>query len=99
MHGKTKIKDMHKYKEQLDPEKYVICYLSRKERSYLAQLVPLGILPILKTDRFESIKVEEPLCELCDARVVENEKRFLFKCMFNNSVRLSSYRKIKLTTN
>ncbi len=33
------------HKEQLDPEKYVTCHLSRKERSYLAQL-RLGILPI-----------------------------------------------------
>ncbi len=65
------------------------CHLSRKGRSYLAQL-RLGILPIkLETGRCENEKVEERLCELCDARVVEDEEHFLFKCTFNDSIRLS----------
>ncbi len=76
--AKPKLRTYIKHKEQLDPEKYVTCHLSKKERSYLAQL-RLGILPIkLETGHFENIKVEERLCELCDARVVEDEQHFLF---------------------
>ncbi len=76
--AKPKLRTCIEYKEQLDAGKYVACHLSRKERSYLAQL-RLGILPIkLETNCFENIIAEERLCELCDARVVEDEEHFLF---------------------
>ncbi len=92
--AKPKLRTYIKHKEQLDPEKYVTSHLSRKERSYLAQL-RLGILPIkLETGRFENIKTEERLCELCDARVVEDE--FLFKCTFNDSIRLNFLQKTQI---
>ncbi len=94
--AKPKLRTYNNYKEQLGPEKYVTCHLSRKERSYLAQLRP-GSLPIkLETGRFENIKVEERLCELCDARVVEDEEHFLFKCTFNDSIRLIFLQKTQI---
>ena len=48
------------------------------ERSHLAQL-RLGILPLMiELGRFRNIDLEKRLCTVCNLRLIEDEKHFLF---------------------
>ena len=61
-------------------EKYVGISLSGYERSVLAQ-IRFGILKLhVETGRFNNIKLEDRLCQICNQNVVEDESHFLFEC-------------------
>ena len=73
-------------------ESYVKIYLSRYQRSLLAQ-IRSGILPLrIETGRYQNIKdnitkkmrkmkVEERICLICNSGAVENEIHFIFECV------------------
>ena len=57
------------------------------ERSLLAQL-RFGILPLhVETGSFNVLPLEERICQMCDANVIENECHFLFECELYNDLR------------
>ena len=61
--------------------------LSRKERSYLAQL-RLGILPInVEIGRYRQIPFDERKCMLCNNENVEDEYHVLFICPAYDRIR------------
>ena len=65
--------------------------MSRKQRSYLAQLRS-GILPIaIETGRWIGTLPSERLCFVCNTDVVENETHFLFTCSAYQQERQSLY--------
>ncbi len=56
-------------KSTFGPEPYVYPYMSRSQRSLLAQL-RIGVLPLkIETVRQYNVKVEDRICELCDLDV------------------------------
>ena len=56
--------------------------MNRGYRSILAQL-RTGILPLeIEVGRWSSTAVEERICKLCIANVVEDENHFIFDCEF-----------------
>ena len=64
------------FKYTFGPEPYVYSYMSRSERSLLAQL-RIGVLPLkIETGRYNNVKVEDRICELCDLDI-EDEKHFV----------------------
>ena len=82
----NKIKDIPKlrtyisFKNQYETENYVKSYLPKQERSFLAQL-RCGVLPIrIETGRFNGLKPEERVCQLCNSGEMEDEKHFILTC-------------------
>ncbi len=77
-----KLRTYMKVKNVVKVEQYVLSFISRQCRSYLAQLRN-GILPLqLEVDRWINKTVEEWLCLICNNDTVEDEERFLFHCNF-----------------
>ena len=86
--GKPKLRTYTTFKDSLETENYVKYNLTRKERSFIAQL-RLGILPMrIKTGRYEKLAPECRLCEFCTANEIENEEHFIFKCKLNEKSRV-----------
>ena len=67
-----------KFKKEPKREDYM--FLSRLERSLLAQL-RLGIFPLkTETGRFVNLPLENRTCTLCDMIVLEDEVHFVTRC-------------------
>ena len=74
------------FKYTFGPEPYVYSYMSRSERSLLAQL-RIGVLPLkIETGRYNNVKVEDRMCELCDLDI-EDEKHFVCSCPIYAAIR------------
>ncbi len=59
---------------------FVLSFMNRKHRSYLAQY-RCGILPLsIETGRWGSIPLEDRIFKMCDSLVVEDEYHFIFHC-------------------
>lgn len=72
------------FKDQLKPESYVISFISKFQRSSIAQL-RCGILPLaMETERWKPKNIRKPpdqrICLLCDINEPEDEFHFLFSC-------------------
>ena len=79
------------FKEIYSAETYTKLFLSRRQRSLIAQL-RAGILPLrIETGRYQNIKdnetgrfrklhIEERLCQICNNDVVEDEIHFICNC-------------------
>ncbi len=76
-------------------EPYVLSFMSRQRRSYLAQLRN-GILPLrLEVGRWINKAVEERLCLICNNGTVEDEEHFVFHYNFYFSERKEFYNYMK----
>ncbi len=72
-----------KFQKVFEVEPYVLSFMRRQRRSYLAHLRN-GILPLqLEVGRWINKAVEEQLCLICNNGTVEEHKEyFLFHCNF-----------------
>ncbi len=78
-----KLRSYIKFKNVFKVEPYVLLFMSRQRRSYLAQLIN-GILPLqLKVGRWWNKAIEDRLCLICNNGTVEDEEHFLFHCIFH----------------
>ncbi len=78
----SKLRTYIKFKHVFEVEPYVLSFMSRQRRSYLAQLRN-GILPLQQeVGRWTNKAVEESLCLVCNNSTVEDEEHFLFHCNF-----------------
>ncbi len=60
-------------------EPYIVSYMSRSERSLLAQ-IRVGVLPLrIETGRYGNLKCEERTCKLCNQEI-EDETHFVCSC-------------------
>ena len=79
------------FKNEYEAEPYVKKFLTRKQRSVIAQLRS-GTLPLqIETGRFQNIPLEYRLCLLCNSNNVETETHFLFECECYNDLRQQFY--------
>ncbi len=70
------------FKKVFEVEPYVLSFMSRQRRSYLAQLRN-GILPLqLEVGRWINKAIEVGLCLICNNGTVEDEEHFLCHCNF-----------------
>ncbi len=68
--------------------------MSRRQRSYLAQL-RYGILPLhIETGRWYGVKEEDRLCKACYNNQIENEYHFIFHCNAYSTLRTTFYDQI-----
>ncbi len=69
--------------------------MSRKQRSYFAQL-RCGILPLqIETGRWYGDKYEERICKLCNTDV-ETEIHFIFQCAKFTPERIAFYHNVNI---
>ncbi len=77
-----KLRTYIKFKKVFEVEPYVLSFMSRQHRSYLAQLRN-GILQLqLEVGRWINKAIEEWLCLICNNGTVEDEEHFLVHCNF-----------------
>jgi hypothetical protein len=105
--NKPKLRTYILFKDSYTVEPYVNSFLSRHQRSLLAQL-RLGVLPLhVETGRFKNkkdpntgqfrkYKLEERICTLCDTNVVEDEIHFVCVCTKYVIPRTKLYNEISL---
>ncbi len=74
-------------------DKYVRCHLSKMERSFVAQL-RLCFSQEVETGRFVRISLQDRLCELRSANVIEDEEHFVFRCNLYHDLRQNFIREI-----
>ena len=80
VHSKPKLRTYKLFKDVYSVEPYVLTFMNRKQRSFLAQL-RCGILPLeIETGRWSGIAVENRICKLCNVGETEDELHFLFRC-------------------
>ena len=108
--SKPKLRTYILYKNNFSPEPYVTQFLSRKQRSLLAQL-RCGILPIkietgrflnhkdIKTGKYKKLKIEERICDHCNTGMVEDEIHFVFCCPLYETNREKLYTLVKAHNN
>ena len=73
IYQKPKLRTYVTFKSTFGPEPYVYSYMSRSERSLLAQL-RIAVLPLkIETGRYNNIKVEDSICNLCDLDIVKTK--------------------------
>jgi hypothetical protein len=84
---KPKLRTYVTFKHLYQVEPYVISFMNRKHRSYLAQY-RCGILPLsIETGRWRNIPLEDRICKVCDSLVVEDEYHFIFHCSLYKNIR------------
>ncbi len=77
-----KLRTYIKFKNVFEVEPYVLSFMSRERRLYLAQLRN-GILPLqLEVGRWTNKPVEERIYLICHNGTIEDEEHFLFHCNF-----------------
>jgi hypothetical protein len=75
-----KLRTYKVFKNVYESEPYVISFMNREKRSYLAQLRS-GILPLqVEVGRWQGVPVDERKCTVCRLGFVEDECHFLFEC-------------------
>ncbi len=78
--NKPKLRTYVQFKESYNVEQYVLSFMNRGHRSYLAQL-RCGILPLeIETGQWYNISAENRVCKVCKTNSVENEINFIFHC-------------------
>ena len=84
--NKPKLRTYVTFKQNYKVEDYVISFINRYQRSYLAQL-RTGILPLhIETGRWYNVDEQNRLCKVCNTNQIENENHFLFHCKtYDNS--------------
>ena len=91
---KPKLRTYKCFKEKYEVESYILSFMSKKQRSYLAQL-RCGILPLeLETGRWYGTKCEDRKCKVCNEGHVESEIHFLFHCTAYDTERLQFYNSV-----
>ena len=81
-HRKPKLRTYVTFKNTFEIEPYVISFMNRKCRSYLAQF-RAGILPLeIEIGRWQNKPLDMRICKLCDRNDVEDESHFILKCPF-----------------
>ena len=91
---KPKLRTYIKFKRVFEVEKYMKVYLTRTQRSLLAQF-RLGILPLhVETGRFRGVPLNNRVCNMCTDLFIEDEFHFLCICDFNGDLRQNMYRKV-----
>lgn len=82
------------FKTDYETENYVKSYMSKQERSFLAQL-RCGVLPLrVETGRYNGLRPEQRTCQICDSGEVENECHFILDCDKYTTERQILYSKI-----
>ena len=77
---KPKLRTYAKFKKTFGKENYLTGYMSRRQRSILAQFRG-GVLPLhVETGRWQNKSWEERVCTLCKLNYVEDEYHFLCIC-------------------
>ncbi len=90
-----KLRTYIKFKNVFEVEPYVLSFMSRQRRSYLAQ-IRNGILPLqLEVGRWINKSIEERLCLICYNGTVEDEEHFLFHCNLYYGERQDFYNYMK----
>jgi hypothetical protein len=90
---KPKLRTYVKFKTDYGTEEYVTGYMSRYQRSLLAQFRG-GILPLrIETGRWQNMPLESRLCTLCGDNCVEDEFHFLCGCKIYEDQRKKLYAK------
>ncbi len=80
INNKTKLRTYIKFKHEYGVESYIEKFLSKRQRSILAQF-RCGILPLkIETGRYINLKIQKRICELCDMNEIEDEFHFLIQC-------------------
>ena len=93
---KPKLRLYRQIKHDINPERYVKLNLTSSQRSFMAQL-RFGILPIqVETGRFSRLKLEDRICQQCQAMNIEDELHFLFHCTLYHLERQEFYREVSL---
>ncbi len=71
--NKPKLRSYVKFKTCFKIEDHVMSFMSRRQRSYLAQL-RCGILPLhIEMTRWYGVKEENRLCKACNNNQIENQ--------------------------
>ena len=91
---KPKLRTYITYKKAFIVEPYVLSFMNRKKRSYLAQY-RCGILPLeVETGRWINKPVEERTCKICKDGSVEDENHVTFYCTAYVKLRQAFYEDI-----
>ncbi len=91
---KPKLRTYITYKKAFIVEPYVLSFMNRKKRSYLAQYRS-GILPLeVETGRWINKPVEERTCKICKDGSVEDENHVTFYCTAYVKLRQAFYEDI-----
>jgi hypothetical protein len=93
---KPKLRSYVNFKYDYGTETYVKSMLSKRRRSIMAQFRS-GILPLkIETGRYTNTKIQDRLCDACDARELEDEFHFLIQCPLYAEEREVLYENAKL---
>ena len=96
--SKPKLRTYRLFKNEYEPEPYLLSYLPKYDRSLLCQF-RTGILPLnIETGRFKNVKdpitghmrkltIQERVCDMCQLNEVEDEFHFLCRCTAYNDRR------------
>jgi hypothetical protein len=94
--NKPKLRTYKLFKHVYESEPYVLCFLDREKRSYVAQLRS-GILPLqVEVGRWNGIPIEERTCLLCNLGLVEDECHFLFECYKFHDERINLFTQLNV---
>ena len=94
-HQKVKLRYYNLFKSEINPEKYVVCNLTKSQRSLYAQFRS-GILPLaIETGRFTNVSLRNRTCLVCNSGEIEDEFHFLCCCIKYSLERSKLHRKIK----
>ena len=105
LNSKPKLRTLKEFKCEFKPEPYIISYLSRYQRSLLAQY-RCGILPLrIETGRFNLIcdtdsrnirrlNLEERTCQLCNLNNIEDEFHLTCVCPLYTNFRNNMYQTV-----
>ena len=96
-----KLRTYSTYKTRFCTDNYVTCFLSRSERSFIAQF-RAGILPLhVETGRFSSpiTPLDQRICHFCNSNEVEDERHFLLRCTAYENERRTLFSKCQSVEN
>ena len=84
---KPKLRNYVKFKRDINTESYISTFLSRYQRSLLAQL-RTGILPLhVETGRYYRTPLEQRVCKICQTDEIEDEYHFICICSIYSTER------------
>uniref|UniRef100_A0A0E9XH21 Reverse transcriptase zinc-binding domain-containing protein n=1 Tax=Anguilla anguilla TaxID=7936 RepID=A0A0E9XH21_ANGAN len=84
---KPKLRTYIHVKQNHGPEPYIMAYLTRSQRSLVAQLRTGILLLAIEVGRFNDVIEEKRLCLLCDLCEIENESHFMLYCTYYDDLR------------
>ena len=93
--SKPKLRTYVTFKKTFEVEPYVLSFMGRRRRSYLAQF-RCGILPLqIEVGRWSNKNEEDRVCLVCNSGLVESENHFVFTCEHYNLERAEFFTSIK----